>query len=79
MGNAIRKTMDVRNALYIFGICGIASVLLDFDHALKILFFPNQGWRFLHIPVFIACCIMFCCLCAYLCGLYIRNILREIR
>lgn len=77
MENAIRKHLDVRRTLAAGFYCGWISVFVDFDHALKIIFFPEQGWRFLHTPILIACCIALLGCGAYLGGLYISHILRR--
>lgn len=79
MGHIVRKSMDVGTALFAFGICGIAGVLVDADHLIKVLFIPEASWRILHIPILIACGIALCGCGAYCGGLYIRAILKSRR
>jgi hypothetical protein len=58
-----------RFALFIFGICGIAGVLIDIDHPLSMLLWlmgvEQAGHRinprFLHLPIFIIVGLVFVC------------------
>ncbi len=76
--------METRRALLVFGISGIASVLLDLDHALAMVlwyfWYPtlDEG-RILH-PLFLIVSSMFIlCMGAYLARLYHKYILRRSR
>jgi hypothetical protein len=60
-------------ALYIFGVCGIASIFLDLDHVLGLVLkglpitMPNlttQAGRPLHLPAVLASGAVFCISCA---------------
>ena len=77
MGDATRKTMDVRGPLVAGFYCGWISVFVDADHLIKILFIPEASWRILHVPILIASCIVLFCCGAYLGGLYIRCVLKR--
>lgn len=77
MGKVIRKSMDVGNALFAGILCGFVSVFIDFDHVFKIILFPEKDWRFLHISILLACCIVLCCCGAYCGGLYVKYILEK--
>lgn len=77
MANAFRKVMDARSPLGAGIYCGCIAVLVDIDHAFKMFLFPEQGWRFLHLPILVACCIALCGCGAYCGGLYLRCILKR--
>jgi len=64
----------------IFWICGLASVLVDLDHAISLLLWwhitpeISEG-RIWHTPLFIISCILICYMVSYLRGLYLKLVL----
>jgi hypothetical protein len=69
-------------SFYIFGLCGLASVLVDVDHVIA-LFLWKQGipiteGRIWHTPIFIISSLVICCMVSYLGGLHIKPFLRRI-
>lgn len=72
--------METNVALFIFGVCGLISVLVDGDHFLALLiwrYWKPTFWngRFLHTPILAgAGVIVFGC-CAYWGGLHIGLVL----
>jgi hypothetical protein len=78
MWNRFFKTLDVRSALFAFGVCGVVGVLVDIDHLIAyFLLLPREDWRFLHTPLLIVSCIMLCGLSAYCGRLYCKHILKD--
>ena len=75
--------METRSALRIVWWCGLASVLVDFDHAISLLLgqYVNQSiseGRIWHTPFFILSCIGICCLGSRLGGLHNKLVLGGI-
>jgi len=64
-------------ALLAFVLCGIVGVLIDIDHVIKYYLVPEWSIRFLHKPVFIVSCIVFCGLCTCLGRLVIKMVLGQ--
>ena len=87
MRAAIDRLLEKRGTLVAFWIGGCLGILVDFDHgilvdfdhALQYFFFQDQGRRFLHTPILIACCIALCCLGTYIGGLYLKSVLTKRR
>jgi len=69
--------MGPRTTLLVFGVCGIAGVLVDVDYVILYYFVPEWSRRFLHTPLLITASIVICCLGTYLGGLYIRVVLTR--
>jgi len=72
--------METSIALFIFGICGLISVLVDLDHFLALAIWrywnPNfWNGRFLHSPILIGACFVILGCGAYWGGLHIRLVL----
>jgi len=72
--------METRSALRIFGVCGLAGVLVDFDHLIAwVLWYywvPEVcGGRLWHTQVFILVSVAICCMVSYLTGLYSKLVL----
>lgn len=72
--------MGAVSALCIFGICGLVSVLLDFDHFIALVIWKYRNPKFangriLHTPILIIVSLLICIMGAYLGGLYIKSIL----
>ncbi len=73
-------SMEAFGALCIFGICGLVSVLLDFDHfiAITIWRYWNPKFangRFLHTPILIIVSLLICLMATYIGGLYYKSLL----
>lgn len=74
--------METRSAFRIFWICGLASVLVDFDHAYSVAihyaFYPSvvEG-RILHPLIFLIVCCLLGYLSAYLGRLYCKLVLER--
>ena len=72
--------MEKRTAFYIFGWCGLASLLVDFDHIISLLLWRyvnptiTEG-RIWHTPLFILSCLVICYLGTHLRGLYFKLVL----
>jgi len=76
----IRRLMEAGGALRIFGLCGLAGVLVDLDHVISLL-----AWRYIdpkvsegriwHTPLLILSCIAICYLGAHIRGLYPKLVL----
>ena len=60
-----------------FILCGIAGVSIDIDHPISFLAKSGLHARFLHLPIFIGACVMFCGICAYLGGLLFKMVLKH--
>ena len=73
----LRSCLEMRSTLYTFILCGIAGVLVDFDHVLKFFLFPTQDWRFLHTSLLLIGCSALCCCGAYIGGLYFGCVLKR--
>ncbi len=76
--------VETRHALRIFGICGLASVLVDIDHPITMLLIrPShpefENWRFLHPYIFLVAGVLASCLVTYLGGLYILCVLNRVK
>ena len=74
--------MEASRALRVFWICGLASVLVDLDHAYSVVLhytvYPSivEG-RLLHPLIFVIACVLILGLCAYLGRLYFGLVLRR--
>ncbi len=77
MANAFRKVMDARSPLGAGIYCGIAGVLVDADHLIKIFFIPEASWRIFHTPFLLASCIVLLGCGTYIGGLYFRCVLKR--
>lgn len=75
--------LEKSTALRIFGICGIAGVLVDLDHAISLLLWwyhnpeVSEG-RIWHTPLLIISCIGVCYLVSHLPGLHGKLVLISI-
>lgn len=75
--------VETRRALCVFGLCGLASVLVDVDHVIALFLWKTglpgitEG-RILHTPVFIMACIGICCMVSRLRGLYSKLVLGAV-
>ena len=68
--------MATRSPLYIIGICGLAGVLVDIDHIVKII--PQINYiqaRIWHAPLFIISCLAICYMGSCVRGLYFKLVL----
>jgi len=79
MGNI----METRSALRIIGLCGLAGILVDLDHAISLFLwqYVNQGiseGRIWHTPLLIISCIGICYLGPRIPGLYSKLVLVSI-
>ncbi len=79
-GGFISRLVESHSTLHIFWICGLASILVDVDHAISLLlwrYVNNQiaEGRIWHTPLFILTSIAICYLGAHLRGLYSRLVL----
>ncbi len=93
--NLLRKNSELNNvpgisgkrpfalhgrALRIGLLCGIAGILLDVDHLIKSILWPELPVvpysRFLHAPLLIACSVALVGIGAYIGGLYIKVVLK---
>ena len=73
-------SMETFTAFYIFGLCGLAGVLLDIDHLVAMViwryFNPRCiNGRLFHKPVFIATGLTIIGMGAYLTRLYFKLVL----
>jgi hypothetical protein len=72
--------MEGRTTLYILGVCGLASVLVDLDHAVSLIwwrFFDStltEG-RICHAPLFTLASLAFCGMVPFTRGLYNKLVL----
>ena len=76
MGN----NMETSIAFFVFGLCGVVSVLVDIDHLLALLIWKYWNptfWngRCLHSPILAIACLVIIGCCAYWGGLHIRLVL----
>lgn len=75
--------MDANRTFRVGVLCGLVSVLVDFDHAIAwAIRYVSKGetiysTRFLHTPVLIGSGIVFCCCCTYLGRQVCRYILNK--
>ena len=79
-GRAIKRLVDDHPALFTFGLCGAAGVLVDVDHILALLiwrYWNPTFWngRFLHTPILVGACLVIITCGAYWGGLHIRLVL----
>jgi hypothetical protein len=75
--------MEAATALLIFGLCGLASVLVDADHFLSILLWKTVAphiteGRILHTPIFILACVGVCYLVSRTTGLHSKLVLGAV-
>lgn len=56
-------------AFLIFGLCGLASILVDTDHLISAIWFEEWNGRFLHPYIFIISFALLCSLISFVCGL----------
>ena len=74
-------TLETRTALFVFGITGLAAILVDVDHALAIfiqVFSPEfTNSRFLHPYIGIIAGMFVLCITAHLGRFYIEQVLRN--
>ena len=83
-GRMVQFPLEARSAFRIFWICGLASVLVDLDHAyamvLYFTIYPSvvEG-RILHPLIFFVTCCLIGYLLSYLGRLYFGHILRRKR
>jgi len=79
-GVGLVGSWKVRRALFVFGLSGLVSVLVDLDHAVAMAWYPylNEG-RIFHTPILVIACVITGCCCSYLGGLYLRLVLRRQR
>ena len=74
--------METRSALRIFGICGLASVLVDIDHAYALVLgatiYPSltEG-RLFHPAIILVVCCVGLVVCASVGRLYVERVLRR--
>jgi len=72
--------METSCALLIFGLCGLAGVLVDTDHLVSILLWKTvdssitEG-RIFHTPLFILACVVICYLVSCVAGLHAKLVL----
>jgi len=74
--------METVVAFFVFGLCGIVSVLVDFDHFLALCiwrYWNPTFWngRFLHSPMLIIACLVILGCGAYWGGLHIGLVLAK--
>ena len=72
--------MEIVSAFLIFGLCGIAGVLVDVDHALSLVLWRTVAptiieGRIWHTPLLILACIGICCLVSHYTGLHAKLVL----
>ncbi len=72
--------METGIALFVFGISGLVSILVDFDHFLALTiwrYWNPEFWngRFLHTPILIGACLIILGGGAYWGGLHIGLVL----
>lgn len=75
--------LGTRRTLCIIGLCGLAGILVDLDHAIALLI-----WRYInpslaegriwHTPLFIISCIGICCLAPHIRGFCPKLVLVEV-
>jgi len=61
--------------LYIICCCGLVGIFIDIDHSISHYLCGRLHPQFLHEPLFISSCVVFCCLGAYLGGLVLGVVL----
>lgn len=77
-GTFIKRTMESHSALCVIGICGLVGISLDIDHLIAFLLgWSLKDYRWLHMPVFIVCCVCLCFVSAYLGRLFVKLVLKE--
>ena len=62
--------------LWVILLCGLAGVLVDLDHFIAHYWITTLDARFLHTPLLIVSCVVFCGCCACIAGLFIRMVLK---
>lgn len=72
--------MGAVSALYIFGICGLVSVLLDLDHFIALVIWKYRNPKFangrcLHTPILIIVSLLICIGVAYIGRLHLESLL----
>jgi len=74
-----RHILQRRDALLIFGLCGLVGVLPDLDHVLAY----EKGWDYLlvrplHTPILVVASVVLCACCTCCGGLLIRMVLKKL-
>ena len=74
------QLVEIRRALFIFGLCGLVGVLVDVDHAIAIILWRHiwpeivEG-RIWHTPLLVIVSCLICYLGTYYRGLYPKLVL----
>ena len=75
--------MEGRLALLIFGLCGLAGILVDADHLVALVWWQyidhslSEG-RIFHPYLFLASSIILCCVVSYLGRYALKLVLRRL-
>lgn len=80
---SLANYMERHTALRIFGLCGLAGLLVDLDHFVSLLLWSKTNigiseGRIFHTPILIISCLAICYLVSRIPGLYSKLVLVAI-